>query len=1062
MSKKQGLSRPQGHEVGWVEASDPDLGDSGKVTFNFAVSSEGLITVLSPLAGKGRPEAYHLQIEATDSGTPPLTSMVPVSIFVGDVSSNDGIPKILKPKIGENVTVMENAPAGTAVFQVFAHDPDDPKSPQGKLRYSLLDDLSVFKIDQNSGLIRTRIPLDREVRDEYPLMVIVQDRGVPPQQDSRAVKVIVEDKDDHRPRFRDSRAVKVIVEDKDDHRPRFRTRKSMKVISIPEELPAGSLVGEIECVDEDVGPNAEIDYHLTYSTAPEGAFRLATSSDFKRGELFVDGRLDREEFEGFDLVARCLPRGEAPKRSRQANDDSSLSIRIKLLDIDDNPIRFKNPTTVGLRPSAAVNSLVVTLEPYDLDLLPSKNSERQPWMAGRSLSQKSDAKSPFQFTIGSARFFPTFPDRNDPMGSAPVPAENAFYIDEQGGLRLNSGFPKLLSEASHAAAPSGRFEVVVLAKNRVRQEKSLSSATGSSANSVNTGGSEAAMLAIQIHMIPESELLRFVFDDHHREVQRRAGEFVSKVEAAMEAPLHLHLQPPEVRDEYPLMVIVQDRGVPPQQDSRAVKVIVEDKDDHRPRFRTRKSMKVISIPEELPAGSLVGEIECVDEDVGPNAEIDYHLTYSTAPEGAFRLATSSDFKRGELFVDGRLDREEFEGFDLVARCLPRGEAPKRSRQANDDSSLSIRIKLLDIDDNPIRFKNPTTVGLRPSAAVNSLVVTLEPYDLDLLPSKNSERQPWMAGRSLSQKSDAKSPFQFTIGSARFFPTFPDRNDPMGSAPVPAENAFYIDEQGGLRLNSGFPKLLSEASHAAAPSGRFEVVVLAKNRVRQEKSLSSATGSSANSVNTGGSEAAMLAIQIHMIPESELLRFVFDDHHREVQRRAGEFVSKVEAAMEAPLHLHLQPPEYFVNQRSGRIDIARTSTCFQLVNDRQEIVSQEDAKYFLDPEKFKNIYDEFGVLALESCTAKTSGYHFRWIELAILVVSGVILIGGAVSAIWISARYSRYKREERRSQYRRMNAPTILAAPSVISPPMSPPPPSIISFQNLYDLDTESRNYVAAV
>ena len=35
------------------------------------------------------------------------------------------------------------------------------------------------------------------------------------------------------------------------------------------------------------------------------------------------------------------------------------------------------------------------------------------------------------------------------------------------------------------------------------------------------------------------------------------------------------------------MVVVRDKGVPPQQDARALLVKVEDVDDHRPRFQVR-------------------------------------------------------------------------------------------------------------------------------------------------------------------------------------------------------------------------------------------------------------------------------------------------------------------------------------------------------------------------------------------------------------------------------------------------------------------------------------------
>ena len=89
----------------------------------------------------------------------------------------------------------ENSKAGSKVFQVEAHDPDDPNSAEGKIVYSLPDDGTIirklFQIDPETGILSTKIKLDREERQNYTLILDISDLGSPPQQRSTIMNVIV-------------------------------------------------------------------------------------------------------------------------------------------------------------------------------------------------------------------------------------------------------------------------------------------------------------------------------------------------------------------------------------------------------------------------------------------------------------------------------------------------------------------------------------------------------------------------------------------------------------------------------------------------------------------------------------------------------------------------------------------------------------------------------------------------------------------------------------------------------------------------------------------------------
>ena len=189
-----------------------------------------------------------ISVRALDNGTPQQFSDTELYITVGDVSRNDGVPEFLSPKLGEEASVLEKAKVGTAVYQALARDPDDPNTANGKIVYSFPDDGTIvrklFDIDPNTGLITTRVKLDREERDQYTLILEARDLGSPVQQTSRLLNVVVKDVNDHKPKFnRQKNSVPLSME-------------------VEEELDIGSNIGQVEAIDQDIGENAVIDYAI--------------------------------------------------------------------------------------------------------------------------------------------------------------------------------------------------------------------------------------------------------------------------------------------------------------------------------------------------------------------------------------------------------------------------------------------------------------------------------------------------------------------------------------------------------------------------------------------------------------------------------------------------------------------------------------------------------------------------------------------------------------------------------------------------------------------------------
>ncbi|XP_051019952.1 protocadherin gamma-B2-like [Acomys russatus] len=124
-----------------------------------------------------------LLVTATDSGNPPLSSNVSLSLFVLD--QNDNVPEILYPAIPtDGSTGVELAPRsaepGYLVTKVVAVDKDSGQNAWLSYRLIKASEPGLFSVGLHTGEVRTaRALLDRDSLKQN-LMVAVQDHGQPP------------------------------------------------------------------------------------------------------------------------------------------------------------------------------------------------------------------------------------------------------------------------------------------------------------------------------------------------------------------------------------------------------------------------------------------------------------------------------------------------------------------------------------------------------------------------------------------------------------------------------------------------------------------------------------------------------------------------------------------------------------------------------------------------------------------------------------------------------------------------------------------------------------------
>lgn len=151
---------PEGTIITWLEAYDPDVGQSSQVRYSLLDSGDGTFDV-DKLSGAIRivqrldyekKQLYNLTVRAKDKGKPiSLSSTCYVEVEVVDVNENLHPPRF--SVFADKGFVKEDAPIGSSVMTVSAYDEDEGRD--GEIRYSIRDGsgMGVFRIDEEKGKV---------------------------------------------------------------------------------------------------------------------------------------------------------------------------------------------------------------------------------------------------------------------------------------------------------------------------------------------------------------------------------------------------------------------------------------------------------------------------------------------------------------------------------------------------------------------------------------------------------------------------------------------------------------------------------------------------------------------------------------------------------------------------------------------------------------------------------------------------------------------------------------------------------------------------------------------
>ena len=312
---------PSGSSVGFVTASDPDVGENATIWYRivkdsslpwsrFTINSTtGLITSKLTLNRETVP-LYYLQVEAEDRGFPSLASRVNATVVVTDV--NDNVPEFNRSRF--EFSISEDASDGDEVGRVFASDRDVGTNAVLAFRFSGGRDYrrNPFAVDSATGRITKIAPLDREMISEYRLEIAARDAGKSPLETAVNVTIVIDDVNDNDPVF---------------------ATKSIDV-AVRENMGVGTHLATLVATDADVGSDGAIEYVLVPSV-DSGNFALENET----GVLKTARRLDREvqSTYRFRIVANNS------LSSRFGADYADVTIRV--LDLNDEVPHFEKLIT---------------------------------------------------------------------------------------------------------------------------------------------------------------------------------------------------------------------------------------------------------------------------------------------------------------------------------------------------------------------------------------------------------------------------------------------------------------------------------------------------------------------------------------------------------------------------------------------------------------------------------------------------------------------------------------------------------------------------------------------
>ncbi|KAK9406470.1 protocadherin Fat 2 [Crotalus adamanteus] len=321
---------PLGTTLLFLEAFDPDTTSEGELKYSLISDNNENMFHLNEFTGAltlekeldyEKLDFYNLSVKISDSGKPySLSSLCYIEINVLDINENLHPPSF--DSFVYEGSVEENSPEGTPVMGVVARDGDRGKD--GQIQYFIREGsgMALFNIENDTGLIFTMGPLDRELCSHYWLTVLAVDQG------SVSLSSVVE--------------IYIEISDINDNPPQM--SRPVFYSSVSENSPANTSILQVEAIDPDTDSQGKLTFHIINGNH-QGFFAI---NPFTGLIYTTSEQLDREYKAEHILEVSVSDNGDPVLQS-------SSRVVIQVLDVNDNPPSFSQKLFMVQLPEKAAS-----------------------------------------------------------------------------------------------------------------------------------------------------------------------------------------------------------------------------------------------------------------------------------------------------------------------------------------------------------------------------------------------------------------------------------------------------------------------------------------------------------------------------------------------------------------------------------------------------------------------------------------------------------------------------------------------------------------------------------
>ncbi|XP_078301800.1 protocadherin-23 [Panthera onca] len=756
---------PQG-VIGKITAIDRDSGKNGQLSY--FLLSDGKFFKMNPNTGEliswvalDHEHQVHHQVIVlvTDHGSPPRNASMVVYVSVTDINDNRPYFPQCLPGKELHVKVLEGQPVNMLVTTVFAKDFDEGNNAEVVYSVSPEGSSDHFKIDANSGEIRTTTILSHDYRPSYRMTIIASDQGEPPLQGQAVINIQVIP-------LSKGRAI---------------ISQNIRHLVLPENLKPAKIMSLIKSPDHlQQHHNGKLHFSIA-ADDKDGHFKIDSST----GDLFLSKELD------YEMTSHYLFRVVTKDHSKTPPLNSTVFLNIDVEDQNDHSPSFQEELIViSVEENVPIGTLVHVFNAKDGDgsflnsriqyFIESHHPGMSPFLIHPSFGTLVTASPLDRERVPAVMLTITASDQAVNVTDRRVGSLMAKVVI----LDVNDHSPTFISfpmahikeDATvgslvhHITAQdpdegrNGRVTYSILSGNEnmaftLDESSGLLTTTCPLDYEIKTQHI-LTLLALDdgIPVLSSSQTLTITVLDVNDEApvfqqnlyeasvkeNQNPGEFVIRVEAmdrdsGINSKFQFEIMPGassglfkinpdtgevvttttldrEVQEVFTLRVLVRDGGVPSLSGTTTILCTVEDENDHAPEIIIPSySIEVLENQEPGVAYTILAS----DMDAGDNGAVRYHIIDGNTDE-YFAINETS----GDLSTTRALDREQVSNFTLVILCSDLGDPPR-------SSLVQLQVRVLDDNDHGPSF--PTLhyqASVREDAEVGTVVLVLSAVDKD--------------------------------------------------------------------------------------------------------------------------------------------------------------------------------------------------------------------------------------------------------------------------------------------------------------------------------------------